>query len=175
MLIAVGSKNPAKLRAARMAVSKIFSGARVVGVEVESGISVQPMSDEEAIKGAINRAKSAIRKVRGATYGIGMEGGIQKIGRRWFDCGWIAVVDKNGKVGLGSSGRFQVADRIMKRVLKGEELGISFDQLTGVKNTKHKEGAMGIITNGKLPRATAYSHGILFAFAPFISDKKFWD
>lgn len=175
MLIAVGSRNPAKLRAARIATNKVFPGARIVGVEVSSGVSTQPMSDEESIKGAINRAKSAIREVRGATYGIGMEGGIQKIGTRWFDCGWTAVVDKNGKVGLGSSGRFQVSNKIMKRVLKGEELGITFDEVTGTKNTKQKEGAMGIITNGRLSRATAYSHGILFAFGPFISDKKFWE
>ncbi|MBI3289881.1 inosine/xanthosine triphosphatase [Candidatus Microgenomates bacterium] len=175
MTIAVGSTNPAKLKAAKLAVNKLFPKAKIVGVNVKSGVSDQPMSDEESIRGTVNRARRALSEVEWATYGIGMEGGIQLIGRRYFECGWIAVVDKNGKVGLGSSGRFQVASKIMKRVLKGEELGITFDKVTGIENTKHKEGAMGIVTNGHLPRATAYSHGVFFAFAPFISDKKFWE
>lgn len=33
---------------------------------------------------------------------------------------------------------------------------------------------MGILTNGALGRAEAYSHGVLFAFAPFVSDAKYW-
>lgn len=174
MRIAVGSTNPAKLRAANLAIRKLFPKAKVIGVEVKSGVGSQPMSDEEAIKGAINRAKIAIRKIAGARYGIGMEGGIQKIGRRWFDCGWAAVVDKTGIVGLGSSGRFEVSKSIIKQILKGEELGSAFDNVAGTKNIKEKEGAMGIITNGHLSRAKAYSHGIFFAFGPFVSDKKFW-
>ena len=37
------------------------------------------------------------------------------------------------------------------------------------------QGMMGMITNGLLPRADCYQQGVLFAFAPFISDAKFWD
>lgn len=175
MVIAVGSKNPAKLRAARIVVRKLFPGARIVSVDVSSGVNAQPMSDVESIKGAINRAKNAIREVRGAVYGIGMEGGIQSIGKRFFECGWIVVVDKNGKVGLGSSARFEVSIKIAKKLGKGYELNHALKELTGRDKVGNKEGMMGMITRGKLPRATAYSHGILFAFAPFVSDKKFWD
>jgi non-canonical (house-cleaning) NTP pyrophosphatase len=28
-------------------------------------------------------------------FGIGIEGGVQKIGDKWFECGWVCVVDKN--------------------------------------------------------------------------------
>ena len=27
--------------------------------------------------------------------GIGLEGGVNKIGDKWFECGWIAVIDKD--------------------------------------------------------------------------------
>jgi len=34
---------------------------------------------------------------------------------------------------------------------------------------------MGMITNGHLPRADCYAHGVKFAFAPFISPKAYWE
>jgi len=99
MKIAVGSENPAKLEAAKIVVKKLFSKAKVLAVKVNSGVDAQPKSDKETILGAINRAKIALKRAK-ADFGIGMEGGIHKIGKSWFECGWIAVVDKNGKIGL---------------------------------------------------------------------------
>lgn len=32
-----------------------------------------------------------------ADYGLGMEGGLSRVGDQWFECGWMAVIDK--KVG----------------------------------------------------------------------------
>ena len=176
MKIAVGSKNPAKLKAAKTVVVKIFpkQKIKIVGVEVDSGVSKQPKSDDEAIKGAINRAKKAL-KISGADYAIGMEGGMHKIGNGWYESGWIAVVDKHGNIGLGSSARWQVSKKISSELLKGKELMEVVKALTNRSDVHTKEGIMGLITNGHLPRHVAYSHGILFAFAPFISHPKFWD
>lgn len=176
MKIAVGSKNPAKIRAAQIVVDKLFPTAKikVKGIEVLSGVSSQPKSDQEAITGAINRARNTMQKTK-ADFAIGMEGGVHKIGKHWFECGWIAVIDKNGNLGLGSSARYQVSKKIAKLIYGGQELGQIVDNLTGQKDVKDREGAMGVVTSGHLPRDIAYSHGIFFAFAPFISDRKFWD
>lgn len=173
MLIAVGSTNPAKIKSARLVAKKLFPNSKVSGVEVNSNVSDQPKSEGEAIKGAVNRAKKAQKKLN-ADFGIGMEGGIHKIGKKWFECGWIAVVDKKGKIGLGSSARFEVSPKIHKRLNGGEDLAQVIDDLAGRKDIAKKEGAMGVLTNGHLPRHIAYSHGILFAFAPFLSNKKYW-
>lgn len=174
MIIAIGSLNPAKLKSARIVVKKLFPKAKIVSVDVKSGVSSQPQSDEESIRGAITRAKNALKKT-GADFGIGMEGGMHKIGKSWFESGWIAVVDKNGKIGLGSSARWQVSQKISTALLKGQELAAVINDLTSREDVHIKEGVMGLITNGHLPRHISYSHGILFAFAPFISDKKFWE
>ena len=173
MLIAVGSKNPAKIKAARLVAKKLFPKAKVSGVEVNSGVDDQPKSEREAIKGAITRAKKAQKKLN-ADYGIGMEGGIHKISNKWFEGGWIAVVDKKGKIGLGSSARFEVSAKIHKRLLKGENLAQVIDNLAGDKDIAKKQGAMGVLTAGALPRHIAYSQGIIFAFAPFLSSPKYW-
>lgn len=174
MKIVIGSTNPAKLKAAKIAVKKIFPKAKVQGIKVDSGVDNQPKSDEETIAGAINRAKKALRKSK-ADFGIGMEGGFNKIGKRHFECGWVAVVDKNGKIGLGSSARFELSKKIIDQISHRKELANVINEFTGRGDAHEKEGMMGLITNKRLPRATAYSHGVIFAFAPFISDPKYWD
>ena len=176
MKIVVGSTNPAKIKAAQIVINKLFPEHKVKlkGVEVESGVDSQPKSDQEAMDGAINRAKAALQKTN-ADFAIGMEGGIHKIGKHWFECGWIAVVDKNGNLGLGSSGRWKVSKKIANELLAGRELAEVIEILTGDTGANLREGIMGKITNGHLPRDLAYSHGIIFAFAPFISDSRYWD
>ena len=83
MNIAVGSLNPVKLAAVEEAFSIVWPDTvwDVIGVAVISGVSAQPMSDIESIKGAINRAKISITELE-ADYGVGLEGGLQKIGER---------------------------------------------------------------------------------------------
>lgn len=174
MNIAVGSINPSKLKAAKIVIKKIFPKAQIIALDVKSQVDNQPKSDDESIRGAVNRAKAALKK-SGADFAIGMEGGMHKIGKDWFESGWIAVVDKKGRVGLGSSARWQVSQKISTPLLKGKELAEVINELTNRGDVHIKEGVMGLITNGHLPRYISYSHGILFAFAPFISDPKFWD
>lgn len=86
-----------------------------------------------------------------------------------------AVVDRNGKVGVGASARYQLSKKLVEPLLQGKELADVMDEVTGLHDVRSNQGAMGILTNGILPRAEAYHHAIIFAFAPFISDGKYWD
>eukprot|EP00842_Homolaphlyctis_polyrhiza_P000585 jgi/Hompol1/1527/HPOL_004973-RA len=174
--IAVGSKNPAKLRAAKQACELLFPDKTIVvtGVSVPSGVSDQPMSDIETQNGALARAAAALEAVPQAQYGLGIEGGAQKIGDRWFEGGWTAVRDRKGGVGLGSSGRYELSGKVMERLLAGSELADVIDDITGMKDLRSTQGAMGLVTNGIVPRDTAYVHGILFAFGPFVSTSGLW-
>jgi inosine/xanthosine triphosphatase len=100
------------------------------------------MSDEESILGATNRAKAALAQHADAAFGVGMEGGLHKLSDRWYECGWIAVVDKAGKVGLGSSARFECSKKIVDEILKGKELADVIDELTGLQDVRSSQGAM---------------------------------
>ena len=55
MKVLVGSKNPVKIASVSEAFANYFDDLEVVGIEVESGVSVQPVNDETFI-GAQNRA-----------------------------------------------------------------------------------------------------------------------
>jgi inosine/xanthosine triphosphatase len=174
MKIAVGSTNPVKINATKQAFQKVWPKKKweVVGFEVSSGVADQPMSDIESIKGAINRAKGAL-KLGKADYGVGLEGGIQKTNGVWFDTGWIVVIDKNGTKGIGTSIRMQSPPAMMKYVKKGMELGHIDDMLFGEKNTKHKQGHFGLMSKGVLLREEAYQHGVISALVRFLHPKLF--
>lgn len=174
MKVGVGSTNPVKIEATRNAFQKVWPGKiwEIVGVEVESGVSSQPMSDAESIKGATNRAKRAL-KTANADYGVGLEGGIHKTNGLWFDTGWAVVVDKKGTLGIGTSIRMQSPPAMMKYVKKGMELGDIDDMLFGKKNTKHKQGHFGLMSKGVLLREEAYQHGVISALVRFLHPKLF--
>lgn len=181
MRFAVGSKNPAKLSAVRLAAAKVFPGGEehaVEGVSAPSGVSDQPKSAEESMRGATNRARAALAADAEADYGVGLEGGIEKVGDQWFECGWIAVVrrsDGGRQVGLGTSARFQISQKVAAELFAGRELADVVDELSGKSDVRSSQGMMGIVTNGVLPRAECYEHGVIMAFAPFVSPAQYWD
>ncbi|OGE33014.1 hypothetical protein A3E66_02065 [Candidatus Daviesbacteria bacterium RIFCSPHIGHO2_12_FULL_37_16] len=169
MKVAVGSKNPVKIEAVKRAFEIIWPEKKwdVLGVEVSSGVSNQPMSDLESIKGATTRAKRAIKALK-ADFGVGLEGGLQKIKKDWFDCGWIVVINKKGEMGMGSSIRMHAPRRMMELVKKGMELGDANDLIFRKVNTKQSEGHFGLMTKNAITRTTAYRDGVIAALSYFL-------
>jgi inosine/xanthosine triphosphatase len=165
--VVVGSLNPVKIAAVNTVVQRVWPGAMVVGVAVESGVSHQPLSDEEAIAGATQRAQLA-RLVSSADLGVGLEGNTVDTGFGMFTTGWAAVAAHDGTVSLGSSGRLPLPALVAQAVRQGEELGPLMDQLAGEHNTKQRQGAVGILTNGLLTRQAALEIAVLYALARFL-------
>lgn len=174
MRIALGSENKAKRRALEMTVEKLFPGAEIVCVKVPSGVSDQPSTDEEAMRGAENRARAA-REATDADFGVGLEAGYHPIGDKFFECGWAAIVRRDGRVGLGSSGRFELSSKLVRILKEGKELADVIDGLTGRTDVRHEEGMYGLITKGHVTRDQACCTAMLIAFGPFVSDPIFWD
>lgn len=169
MKIVVGTENKAKIKSVKIAFKKVFSDEKleIVGVAVSSSVSDQPKSDRETIKGAITRAKRAFEQVK-ADYGVGLEGGLNKIDDKWFETGWAAIINKKGEIGLGSSIRMEVPDKIMKLIEETGELGYATDAYFKQKDTKHGEGFFGLMTRGRIDRAEGYAGGLISALSRFI-------
>lgn len=174
MKIAVGSQNPSKLDAVKLAFEAAFphDAWEVVGVDIPSGVSDQPMSDKESIRGAKNRARRSMKKIN-ADFGVGLEGGLQKIGKFWFDSGWIVIVDKKGRTGIGSSVKMHTPDTMMKHIFQGMELGSVDDMLFSRKNSKQAEGHFGIMTDKHLTRTQAYRDAVISALSRFMHPEVF--
>ena len=98
MKILVGSSNPVKIASVETAFSKYFDEVEVTGIAVESGVSCQPLNDETFI-GAQNRAVSLKlindQKNFGASFFVGIEGGITKQFDKWFAFGCMCIVDQD--------------------------------------------------------------------------------
>lgn len=167
--IAVGSKNPVKIQAVKQAFEKVWPDEvwHVEGTDVDSGVPDQPMSDSESIKGATNRATRALRALN-PNFAVGLEGGIQEIDGKYFDCGWVVVKDKEGNIGVGSSVRMIVPKKMMKLIREGYELGDVDDKIFGLENTKHGSGHFGLMTKDAITRTHGYTDGVIAALTLFI-------
>lgn len=122
LLVSLGSTNKAKKAAIQFSLSRIFPSkpCQVTGSSVPSGVTDQPMSNVETITGAENRARAVLKLNPTCDYAIGIEGGIEKIGNRHFESGWVCVIDgKTGVAGFGSSGRFELSEKIMEMIYGG--------------------------------------------------------
>ncbi len=165
--IAVGSVNPVKITAVQHAVASIWPGATLRGVGVPSGVSRMPMSNEETLQGARNRAQAALIALD-ADLGVGLEGGVCEEATGLLLMAWVVVVDGNGRAGAGNSARIPLPPVIARRVSEGEELGSLLDRMLHTENINQKEGVMGILTAGLVPRGAALSTAVAFALAPFL-------
>jgi inosine/xanthosine triphosphatase len=168
MRIAVGSKNPVKLKAVERIVKRIWPDAEIIAVETGSGVSAMPTTDDEAIAGATNRAKEALRAAR-ADFGVGIEGGTAVTRYGMFLSGWAVVASKDGRLSLGSGGRLILPRVLMAKISQGEELGPAMDRIAGTSNIKQREGAIGLLTKNLVIREEALAIGVANAFAKFIS------
>jgi len=174
MKIAIGSTNPVKIEATKKAFKKVWPNKKwqVVGLEIPSGVSSQPMTDAESIKGATNRAKGAL-KANKADFAVGIEGGLQEFQGNWFDSGWVVIINKSGVVGIGSSIRMETPAIIIKKVKAGGEVGLIDNEIFKTKDSKKGIGHFGLMTDGAITRIDCYTQGVISALSRFIHPELF--
>jgi len=165
----VGSKNPVKIAAAQNVLRRVYGDAvDVESMDVDSSVSHQPWGDEETLRGALHRARAAQRAGH-ATLGVGFEGGLLEVSGRVFTSAWCAVARDDGVVGIAGGENALLPPSVAADVRAGAELGPAMDALTGLHNTKHGDGAIGILTGGYLSRQTAYEHLLTLALARLLT------
>jgi inosine/xanthosine triphosphatase len=177
MKILVGSKNPVKIDSVKEAFANYYSNIEATGIDVESGVSTQPVSDQTFI-GAQNRAIK-LKELNdaqnlSADYFVGIEGGITKQLEKWFAFGCMCVVDKEGRIGFGTSPHFELPQNVVEKLLQGIELGDVMDEIMNQQNTKQKHGAIGFFTNGVMNRKELYIEGLKVALIPFLHKEMFF-
>ena len=169
MRIAVGSTNPVKIEATKLAFEKVWPNENweVSGHKIPSDVPDQPMSDLETITGAKNRAQAVLDKTQ-ADFSVGIEGGLQQIGDDWFDCGWVVVINRAQDIGIGSSARVSTPPKMMKEILAGKELGLVIDEFFKTSKAGQLNGHFGLMTNNAITRTSGYVDGIVMALARFL-------
>ena len=155
MKIIIGTKNPAKITAVKNAFCETDS--EFLSLDISSGVSAQPFSDEETIQGAINRAFGALQQGNG-DIGIGLEGGVQESEHGLMICNWGALAANGIEPIIAGGARFLLPEEVAVRLRAGEELGPVMDDYAKKKNVRKHEGAIGIFTNGLINRDDMFTH-----------------
>lgn len=172
MRVIVSSRNPVKLNAARDAFAECFPETRfdVEGIEVDSGVSDQPMSDDETCRGAATRALRAKELVADADFWLGLEGGIEVIDDQFFASAWMHVLGRDGRVGMSRTPSLPLPPEIKCLVESGLELGDANDRVFSTVNSKHGGGAYGLLSEGRFTRQGIYAQTISIALIPHMHD-----
>lgn len=167
--IIIASTNPVKIETTRLGFEAMFPDElfECTGVSVPSQVSDQPMSEEETLTGATNRAQNASKLQKDADYWVGIEGGLEEIDHGMEAFAWIVVHSKDGMIGRGRTGSFFLPKKVAELVKEGKELGEADDIVFARVNSKQANGAVGILTNDVLTRTTFYIPAVILALIPF--------
>lgn len=167
--IVVASKNPVKIDAVKEGLSSFIAEEfELIGVSVESGVSDQPMSEVETLKGASNRVMKAMNLFSGYDYYVGLEGGVEQHAAGLMAFAWM-VISNGVTIGKARTASFFLPPDVAKLVHDGIELGHADDIVFKKNNSKQQNGAIGLLTNDAITRKSLYVPAVQMAFIPFLN------
>lgn len=158
--IRVASLNKNKIDA----VEEVFRSFKVEGFACDSGVSEQPDTFQDIIRGAINRAKSVFKRT--CEYSIGIEDGIAPVpGTRSGYMNFCVCAIFDGKrIFLGLGPAFEYPAECTRRVLdEGITISEAFTPFTGRSGIGYEEGIIGWLTNGAINRKDYTKHAVEMA------------
>ncbi len=172
LIVHVGSTNPVKLAAVRETFQGYDAAAEltIVGREVSSGVSDQPVSLDETIRGAINRARNAFH---GCDLSVGLEDGLVAV--PYTQSGYMnicaCVIFDGRREFLGLSSAFEYPVEVVRLIIEeGLDVTRAFRQ-TGLSDNPtlgSAEGAIGILTKGRLTRTDYAKQAVATALIHYI-------
>jgi inosine/xanthosine triphosphatase len=203
IIVVVGSRRGPKINAVTDALASIRPilaaeqiDFEVLGVEVPSGVRHTPLSREDLMTGARQRAEALVQIARAENkpwkYFVGLEGGIDVIpgtdvmpnldiipdvdivreaGKRWvFLENWAYVTDGSSLGAFGQSGAILLPESLAEIVVDdGVELAEAIDAFAGRHGIRDAEGAWGVLTRNMITRQEAFRVAVINAFAPFFN------
>jgi len=174
MKVIVASKNPVKINCVLSGFTQMFLNEplEVKGIATSSGVSDQPMTNQETLQGAKNRAANAKNEVVDADFWIGIEGGIEETPDGMEAFAWVVILSSNKK-GQSRTSTFYLPPEVKALVLNGMELGYANDQVFAKTNSKRKGGAVGSLTNGLLGRTEYYVQAVILALVPHVKNEMY--
>ena len=113
MRIVVASLNPVKTHAVSAGFASMFPGEAIdlVQVSVCSGVSDQPVTDDETLRGALGRVQAAAVVSPQADFWVGVEGGIQEEDGEMLAFAWVVILSPRF-IGKGRTASFVLPPRV---------------------------------------------------------------
>ncbi|MBU0661144.1 DUF84 family protein [Patescibacteria group bacterium] len=175
MKIIIATENKAKIKAIEEVLALLWNDIELIGEKFSSEVKEQPLTEEEGIQGALNRAKNAKEKYPDADFCIGMEGYVDSNDFGMFLGGAVVIVDKKGNTGIGMSAKMQLPNSIENCIHEGEELGPLVKSLMNDSSDRirHYDGTNGILSKGLYNRVDEFKDATKCALCRFVSPEFF--
>ncbi len=176
VVVAVGSKNAAKTAGVRRAFSALFKDVELMEVDAASLVRVQPMSLDETVEGAEERAVFALESARHADFGVGVEAGLAALGKAWpghhLNLQIAAVVDHEGRLSFGCSSGFPIPKEFAAKLRRNrEELDRYAHELTGARKVREEHGVVYHLSGKRLSRVEMTEQCVSMALIPWQNRK----
>jgi inosine/xanthosine triphosphatase len=172
MKVIIASKSPVKEEAAKQGFKTLWpdESFEFECVPANSGISDQPMSDDETRTGALGRVKHARELSPDADFYIGLEGGVEEKYGDLYNFGWVVVESQSSKKGYGRTFAFALPPEIRDLILhEGMELSHATDKALSKSDTRTGSGTIGHLTNDSLRFVDWYTPAVISALVPFLN------
>jgi non-canonical (house-cleaning) NTP pyrophosphatase len=220
IVVAVASMRPPKLEGVRQAFADFSARSvnrsaaqsaalsvesqtfEVVGADVPSGVRHTPLSREEMMTGARQRAEALLQLPRAKqerwTYFVGLEGGLdiiqlpahgpdqparlrpgQRLGERPTQRlvlleNWAYICDAGGNGAYGQSGAVALPTELATRVVDdGVELAEAIDAFADSKGVRDGPGAWGVLTGNLVTRQDAIRLSVINALSALFRELHF--
>jgi len=172
MRIIIASKNDAKITGARKAFERYFDNVEVMGVDVESNVSKQPIN-QEITQGARNRVKNARLYCENnniiADYFVAIESGLNNLFGDWVITNVAIIENANGCTSMGTSSSFPVPERFVGDI-KNTDLRTVMNSIFGQDDNRHKlGGGVQMLTLGQVTRIDITEEAFVMALTRFVN------
>ncbi len=183
--ICVGSLNPTKVNAVKIAFSKYFKKFQVYKIKADSNVPKQPIGIEFIIKGATNRANSALtyltyqEKALKNVFGVGIEAGLVKIPQtstNYMDFQFCAIIDEYNRLTIGSGIAFEYPQFVINQILSNKEIEIGdiMGALSNNMNLKNETGAISFLSKNEITRTEILTQAVICALLPRINEELYY-
>ena len=166
--VAIASTNPVKIQATLNGLRRMFPGEAFRGesVDVPSGVGAQPMSDDETLQGALNRARGARDIAPSSDFGVGLEAGCAWIAGSLYLFAWVVVIGGD-QIGRARTATLPLPAELSDLIAQKVELGEANDRVFGRVNSKRHSGSVGILTHEVIDRTAYLEHAVVLSLIPF--------
>lgn len=170
MIIALGSKNPVKIQALEKVIQAypLLHSTQLITLSVPSDVADQPLSLNETISGARNRARRAFEECDQCTYGFGIESGLMEVqhSKTGFMEFCACSIYDGKEFHLGQSCAFELPHQVVDLMINHKlDMAQACFKVGFTTNPKlgATEGFIGLVTNGRINREEYTRQAIMTA------------
>lgn len=171
MKVLIGTKNPAKIEGAKKAFDEYFDDIEIVGIDVKSEVSEEPVNDE-IYEGAKNRVNNLIKYAKEnniyPNYYLGIESGMTNKFGKWMIINIAVIKDKDNNESFGTSASFPIPDKYVNEIMQ-TDLGKVMDRIFMEQDLRIKKGGINFLTHGKISRIDLTKEAFVMALTQYVN------